>query len=224
MKKLFILMTIILSLNFLGVYGASDLLTCSFKTSSCSSDEVVIFYANSNFKDSSDKILSSNVAISPIIGYTKPLCCKINPSLLGQSLGQLEVNFVNKNLNCPSNSEDLMYLTSDTNSRVAIKENITNLDHFSKKMCVKVPVDFSKLNIFVSNMDYSFAGYSCLYRISNVTNGLISDCDAKFNGPNKYNQIVWAKLTENTDSLKCNSDCTSKLDGRVYEACGSKIT
>ena len=83
---------------------------------------------------------------------------------------------------------------------------------------------FSRLNIFASSEDYSFAGYSCLYRTSNLLNGVVSSCDATFDGSKKYSTVVWAKLIENSDSLKCNSDCTSKLDGRVYSGCGAKVS
>lgn len=224
MRKLFLL-TILFFGTFFQSFAAVDLLSCSFKDTTCSADESALFYANKNFNSITGKVLSSNVAISyDSTNYNKPLCCKINPSASGKDLGDLETSIIDSTTACPQTAEDLMYFTSSTNARIGFKENITNMLNYPKKMCVNLPSDFSKLNIFVSNYDYSFAGYTCLYRISNLTNGVVSSCDASFNSGNKYSQVVWAKLIENSDSLSCNSDCTSKLDGRVYEGCGAKIT
>jgi len=201
---------------------ASDILTCNFK-SSCDTDETAFIYANQNFNTSSGLVLSSNVAISSYVGYSKPLCCKVNIASDETNLAKLNVSYIPTSTVCPNGFEDLMYLTSNENARVGITQNITDFSHYSHKMCVGIPTQFSKLNILVSTNDYTFAGYDCLYRISNVTNGVISDCSATFNGVSTYPNKVWAKLTENVDSLKCNEDCTSKLDGRVYSSCGSKI-
>lgn len=222
MKKLILILTLVIGLCFQS-YAAVDLLSCNFRDNGCLSGESTLFYANKNFNDSFGRVLSSNVAINSDLNYNKFLCCKINPSVSGKDLGSLNITIVDRDSYCPSFSKDLMYFTNSSNARVGFTGNITNFSYYSKKMCISLPTDFSKLNIFVSNDDYSFAGYTCLYRTNNITNGLVSACSASFNSGNKYNTIVWAKLIENSDSLKCNSDCTSKLDGRVYEACGAKI-
>lgn len=224
MKKFFLIILLLFTFSF-EVYSASDLLSCSFKTGSCLAEESALFYANKNFNDINGNVLSSNLAIVTDSNYNKALCCKVNQGANGVSLGNINITYVDANLNCPLNFEGLMYFTSNTNARVAFVENVTNPSIYSKKMCISVPSQFSRFNILLSKEDYSFAGYTCLYRTSNYSNSLVSSCNARFGSDSKkYSNVVWAKLIESSDSLKCNSDCTSKLDGRIYSACADKVS
>ncbi len=227
MKKFFMLLLLITIFSF-EAFSATDLLSCGFKINSCdtSAGETTLFYANKNFNDTNGNVLSSNVALAHDSNYNRVLCCKINLSITGVNLGSLNATYIDANLNCPVSSEGLMYFTNTTNARVAFASNVTqeSISNYSTKMCLSVPSEFSRLNIFASSVDYRFAGYSCLYRTSGVLNGVVSSCNASFDGSSKYSTVVWAKLIENSDSLKCNSDCTSKLDGRVYSGCGAKVS
>ena len=175
MKKYFMLLLLMISLSF-QAFSATDLLSCGFKIDSCnvSAGETTLFYENKNFN------------------YNQVLCCKINPSITGVSLGSLNATYVDANLNCPINFEGLMYFTENTNARVAFASNVTveSVSNYSTKMCLSVPTEFSRLNIFASSEDYNFAGYKCLYRTSGLLNGVVSSCNATFDGSKKYSTAV----------------------------------
>lgn len=220
--KRFFLFNIFFVFFFFSFIFAQNTIECNFKDS-CLNSEVALLYANSEFtKDS--KILSSNVKISYDSNYNKPLCCK-------SDFGEIAINIVDLNQDCPNEDIDLSYMTDITNSRIGFKNFDKSLLHnfkpnyYSKKLCVGIPDDFSSFDIIVSKHDYSTVGYSCLYRVNELENGLVSSCDAKFGPLNnkKYEYIVWGRMWENVNSLRCNADCTSKLDNRIYVNCGTKI-
>ena len=201
---------------------ADTSLNCEFKVS-CGENEVPFLYANKNFHNIHGDILSSNVAISKDVNYDKALCCK-------SQYGDLKVNFINSTDNCDEGDE-LMFFTQDKNARVRFKEETESgtgfktfdLSNYNYKSCVVKPEKFALFDIIASDRDYGMSGYTCMYKINNLENGLVSDCDATFDTSSKYKYTVWGRLWEDTSSLKCNSDCTSKLDGRVYSSCVTQI-
>ena len=231
MKKIILFILVLMS-AFVATSAAGNVLSCSFSTS-CAAESSNLIYANKNFVDSNNNILSSNVASYPTSNYVG-LCCKINaPSSYGKmALNVSFEDFDHVNTACDNGGQNLFFLTSKTNARVGIL-NYNNglINHnfnkafYSKKVCVKLPNQFSSLDLFISNKkSYGLAGYDCLFRINNITNGHISACNSTYDSGKKYDYIVWGKLWENTNSLKCNLDCTSKLDHRVYSECGQKIS
>ena len=72
--------------------------------------------------------------------------------------------------------------------------------------------------------NYMNLGYECMFRVSSTVNGLISDCNASFDGSNIYDYTLVGRAEENINNLRCNDDCTSRLDGRLYSSCGSFLT
>lgn len=229
--KIKILTILMLLLALTSVNSASKLFECNWRDGSCQADESPFFYANQHFTDGSGNVLSSNVAIVSDSNYNQALCCKINEGENGD-LGSISIS--NKPIEdaCDtaqnSGTDELMYFTGSDNARVGfdLEENDNfNKTYFSHKMCLTYPDTFSHLNIVVSEKkSFSNTGYECLYRTSNITNGVVSSCDATYDSGKKYKYTVWAKLWENVESLKCNTDCTSRLDSRVYQSCSLKIS
>lgn len=231
-KKLILFLVL---LSFFSFGFSADYFECGIKpVSDCNpSTGVNLFYVNHNFMRDG-KILSSNVALASDSNYNYGVCCEIsNPDL-----GLLDVSYVNVSDACPDSDEDIntkeydvMHFTGNINSRTGLPfiDNVkSSIDdsYFSEKVCVGLPKEFSTISIVATesgDMYRSFSGYKCLYRTNDLTNGLVSSCDASFNYGNQYKYTVWAKLQENDNSLQCNADCTSKLDNRVYTACGTKI-
>lgn len=203
---------------------ASTSLDCDFKTT-CDSDEAAFLYANGNFVGLNGAVLSSNVAVNfDSINYNKTLCCK-------SQYGQLGVTFISVNSECVEGDE-LMYFTNDSNARVRFPEfeilndrpfGLLNESNYLYKSCVEKPEEFGLFDIIASDRDYSTIGYTCMYKINDLENGMVSGCDASFGLGNKYKYTVWGRLWEDVSSLKCNADCTSKLDGRVYSACATQV-
>lgn len=217
---------------FLGIISyvsaASNLLECDFKSGVCSGNEVALFYANKNMYDADGKVLNSPISINTDSNYDKSLCCRITNPTLGNLVVATE-NFDGSEaqMSCSNGGEDLMYYTSDTNSRVGFPtSDVFNKTFFSKKLCVKLPDTLSNLDILVSDdSNYKNIGYSCLYKTKTLeSNGVVSDCSATYFGGEQYSYTVWGKLNENIESLKCNADCTSKLDTRVYSSCSQKVS
>ncbi len=223
-KIIFILLISIFSIN--SIYSTDNLFSCGFNTG-IGADFI---YANGNFFEPGfpDRVLSSNVAIHSDSNYNMTMSCSINSLNLDNLKTSFELNDGN---DCPNGGQDLFYLTSDTNARIGFplvntKINPSfNYSHYSYKLCVDLPDEFSSIDIFISDDDkYKYAGYQCLFKSSDLINGKISSCDSEYAGSNQYDFTIWARLYENLNSLKCNSDCTSVLDNRVYSACSQKVS
>lgn len=222
MKKIFfIIVALILSS---GVY-ASFTLSCEWRADSCQGTEKPVLYAHNEFgsddsPSSLDEILSSPVSISYSSGqFDQVLCC----SSPYDNLGFKTIPFGDS---CGENSQEIMYTTSNTNARLAVQNTPGfDLNHYSHKICLDKPEEFATIDMFINKTDSHFesVGYSCVYRTSSLINGLVSSCDATFDGGKKYEYSVFTRMWQTESSLDCNSDCTSKLDGRVYSSCGSQI-
>jgi len=208
------------------IFAATNSITCEFIPVGTCSDGVEVFYVN-NDSVSTDapagEVLSATASMVAA-PYNDVLCCK-------SPFGNLSSVFVHKDDVCPNGGEEFMYYTNITNARIGLKDIETsspysfNKSYYTDKMCLSVPDAFESVDIVVSDKDlYEDIGYSCMYKISSVENGQISSCDAKFNGGNQYDYTVWTRMWESKASLSCSSDCTSKLDGRVYVACSSQIS
>ncbi len=215
MKK-FIVFILAICLSMVFAFSA-DTIQCSFESSTtCSGSASKLFGVPAptlGFVDGSGEILSSNVAVDDSYEYS--LCCK-------SSQGSIAFSTVDASSSCPVGQKDLMYFTGQTNARVS---TMYNPSFHSDKLCVGLSSEFSMMDVEINESSvYADLGYVCLYRTNALENGLVSSCDAKYGSDDKYKYTVWVKLVESLDSLKCNNDCTSKLDGRVYSACGVKIS
>lgn len=222
-KILFILIFGIFNFNL--IFAQGDLFTCSFDSTVGAN----ILFANKNFYDHSNSnlVLDSNVATSQDSNYNRVLKCNIN----SDTIGNIQTSYQPANSVCPNNGQDLLYLTDTTNARVGFKYLNTNLvpafnqSFYTDKLCVNLPDQFSSMDLFVSdNTKYKNAGYTCLFKTSSLVNGVVSSCDSTFGSNKQYKYTIWAKLYENLNSLKCNSDCTSVLDNRVYSSCSQKVS
>lgn len=232
MKKLLILVLLFAFIPF--VIGATTTLQCQFRDNSCLTEqgEVAFLYANGHeeFTDSQGRVLSSHIATKFDSNYNKVLCCK-------SPYGNLYVTFQDVNSECIKGDE-LMYFANDGlqfnyNYKSRFKDfELLNKSHvlenfdisnYNNKSCVVKPDEFALFDVVASDRDYSLSGYTCMYRISDLENGVISDCNATFNNGNQYKYAVWGRLWEDISSIKCNVDCTSKLDGRVYSVCSTQI-
>lgn len=220
LRKVILFFIVFISLGS-AVYSVNTL-NCEFRDNACYSGEIALFYGNKNFYDGAGEVISSNVRISADSNYNKFLCC-------GSPFGDLNSNIVDKSSSCGVGEVDIMYFSDQTNARVGFKMydalDYTNFidGNFVKKLCVGIPDEFSKLDLVISDRDYSVAGYSCVYRTSALENGVVSSCNATYDGSKKYKYTVWGRMWESLNSLVCNSDCTSKLDGRIYSACATQI-
>jgi hypothetical protein len=214
-------------LNPIFVSG-EDYFQCGFVQGTCGADYESVLFGNFDYHDLSGNVLSSNVAIGYDANYNKSLCCKITDP----NLGNVKFNVKSISDSC-NGGDEILYFTDSTNSRIAIQsDNIAfdsppslDMTNYKYKLCVDLPNDFSKLDVLISSKnDYAYAGYQCLFKTSDLENGLVSSCDAEFAGSQSYKYTIWARLWENTESLKCDSGCRSLLDGRVYNDCGSIVS
>ncbi|MCA9459450.1 MAG: hypothetical protein KC550_02780 [Nanoarchaeota archaeon] len=209
--------------------SASPLFTCGFKASACNADEELVFYAHGAFVDGAGLVISSPTrteAFGPYDSTTfnKSLCCKVN-SPLGNPLDNVDFTTKAIGASCDAGEKDLIYFTNVTNGRIAYPQStLFNTSFYTHKVCVKVPDGFSTLDILVNDEDYTQIGYTCIYKSNDLESSVVSDCDATFGAGLQYKYTAWARLWEDLSSLKCSNDCTSKLDGRVYIACKTKIS
>lgn len=211
LKKIF-LFTCLIILSSFSAYSYS--VDCEYKVgvNSCEAGKT-LFHA---FDSLSSNVRLANLpqqsALYPLYNYS--ICCS-------SSYG--EINFETKSFSesCSDNAETLMYFTNNTNARIAI--NGTNTHH-TDKLCVSLPDEFASMDLKITNdLNYENYGYECIFRTNSPENGHVSACDETFAGGQKYEYTAWIRMFESIDSLNCNTDCTSKLDNRVYSACGQKL-
>ena len=224
-----ILLGLLIFIASLGIISAASLNTvsCNFRNDSCETGEAALFYANKNFVSDEapiGEVLSSNIRSSLDSNYNKVLCCG---SPYGTLSSQIETSFGT----CSQGGVSPIYLTNDTNARIGLPTAKVSVAYYFEesyyldKLCLNIPDEFSSFDMIVSDsVIYENAGYSCMYRVSSLENGVVSSCDATYNSGEQYPYVIWSRMWESVDSLNCNSDCTSKLDGRIYTACTSQIS
>lgn len=223
MRRLFLVGSLFLVL--LGVAYSTFTLQCEWRSVSCDPSEVDVLYAHPTFTSddspfSLGEILSSPVSIENIDArYNSVLCCS-------SPFSNLNFTTIPYSSSCPSNSQEVMYTTNYTNARLAVQNSpLFDIGHYSHKICLEKPPQFATIDMFINRTNSHFPriGYSCVYRTSDLVNGLVSSCDATFNNGDMYEYTVFTRMWETESLMECNSDCTSKLDGRVYSACSGSI-
>ncbi len=187
----------------------------------CSQNNIVL-YAHEDSFDASGLVISSNTQLFSGFTpeqqkYSRVLCCVPKTGVVDFTAIAGDV--------CPADYERIISFTNDSNARASYEFNPA---HHYNSSCVYFSEQFSRMDVFYTADKkladfYERKGYECLYRTNDFVNGHVSDCDATFDGTNKYNVSVWIRLWENVDNYDCNSDCTSKLDNRVYSGCSEKI-
>ena len=214
-----------LIVNFIFLIFAEDNLNCNWvPQTTCNSNDAVL-YANSNVFNNAPvqplEFMSSHTSISGNSNYDTALCCT---SPLNGNVDRLSFyGSPTTDALCPVANQPLFYLTGPINGIVGL--NFTPGTH-NTVVCADLPSTASYANIVVHDTDfYRDRGYQCLFRISNETNGRVSSCDGRFGFglSGQYPYAIWAKLIEADSSLRCNADCTSNLDNRVYSACTTVI-
>ena len=212
-------------------FSFQNSVSCDFVLESeCSGTAFFAVTSSPLFNDSNGNVLSANTAISTSSNYNKVLCCN-------SPYGDFSARFINAEDSC-GDDVDLFYFTDLNNSRIAFPDERSdiatynlrsddidfNLSFYKKKLCVGIPSGFGSFDIIVSDKsNYNKIGYDCMFRVSSVANGVVSSCDSEFNSGDSYTYSVWGRMFESLESLECNSDCTSKLDGRVYFGCSQKV-
>ena len=225
LKKLLIIIALLLT-QILVSYSVLDTLDCRYQSRNLVNvpDANILFYGHDN--------LSSNVALKNGLStsdrnnsYDHIMSCHSN---LSSSLRfySVEINFTSTNFSdysslCGDN-EPVMFITDNVNARVSTDPiNRTNVAS-ETILCALFDRRFSSIDVRWHvrgvDIDYSRVGYTCMFRTNSKINGHVSTCDSH------YNLSLWARLFESNNFLVCNPDCTSKLDGRVYSACGTKIS
>jgi hypothetical protein len=215
-------------------FAADNSVSCEFVYSNqCTGTSFFAVPSDPTFNDSNGKVLSANTRTIADANYGKVLCCN-------SPYGEFGVEIKN-DMSEQSCGEDidLFYFTDNTNARIAFTEDRNDIvnynsnpsdltfraDDYIRKLCVSVPANMGTFDIVVSDKaNYNNIGYDCMFKVSSLTNGVVSSCDAEYNGGNQYLYSVWGRMFESLASLECNSDCTSKLDGRVYAACAQKVS
>lgn len=194
--------------------------------SSCS----IAYYAIGN-NDSDDKLINAKV------GLTSPNTNGINYSyaLKCESDLSLEFNFDYKTgLNrCEESQFEFGFLNKEHNSKISVEYDE---DIYNNSICLNVESsDYGSLDIRIedeTNSNLDAIGFDCMYRFSSDlvdsgNNSKVSSCDAHFTNSldviSQYPFLVYARLTPNIESSTCNQDCTSTVDGRIYQECGNTI-
>lgn len=121
---------------------------------------------------------------------------------------------------CDGDEQEIMYFTDTENARVA-REYIQGFH--TKVLCAKFQKSNGVMHIVWNNQNFAERNYECLFRTNDVKNGLVSSCDQTFDSNKKYRYTVWGMLFDSIDSLNCKSDCSSKVDDRIYSICSAKI-
>jgi hypothetical protein len=219
------LIIFMLFLNFLSFAFAAETLRCDWvPQASCTQNDSVLYTHSNVFNNAPNsqpfEFMSSHVANQGNFNYDVALCCTSPLNVVDDRLTFYDSPTTNGL--CPNNDQPLFYATNYTNGIIGL--NYTS-DH-NTAFCADLPTTAAYANFELDNTNfYEGRGYQCVFRVSNETNGRISSCNATYGSFNnfQYEYAVWARLIEADSSLRCNSDCTSKLDSRVYASCSSQI-
>lgn len=190
----------------------------------------VAYYATGDL-DPSGEIINAKIGISNPsssgTNYSHAFICK----------SDLEVtfNFEYKSDfdRCSENQFEFGFLNTNHNSKISTNYSLNN---YNISVCLNTSSsDFGSLDVQIADersSNLESIGFSCLYRFSedptiSGLNAKTSSCSAQFvdslGNSQQYPFLVYARLTPNIESSTCNQDCTSTLDGRVYQACGDTI-
>lgn len=205
-----VLVVLLVFLSLIPLFSAtSGTLSCTYRAGSCFAGESLVFWASD---DLSAHIRTSDQPQGP---YPYAVCCS-------SAIGQLSLETVPSTFACNNASdESVLYFTDNINARAAKDYDPT---HHTHKLCVGYDDSFSNFDLIVSQEQrYNDAGYDCLFRMNSPENSHISSCDRTYGSGQQYDYTVWVRLFESLNAIKCNADCTSRLDNRVYSACAAPI-
>lgn len=194
--------------------------------SSCS----IAYYANGNL-DTNSELINGKIGITNPnpsgIDYSHLLKCESDLGL------EFNFDYITGLNRCSESQFEFGFLNKDHNSKLSMEydENFYN-----NSICLSVDSsDYGSLDIRIEdgeNSNLEAIGFDCMYRFSsdvvnNGSNSKVSSCDAEFTNPlgviTQHPFLVYSRLTPNIESSTCNQDCTSTVDGRIYQACGNSI-
>lgn len=224
MLKLFTYL-LLLFFCFSAVHALS--LNCEFRQGTCDGPEDKLLFYSSNDLSGHIRLPSKTTTLSyvssaydyntqtlvPEFGgasYNYSMCCTPDTSLF-------EPRIVGATENCGTKSKNVTYFTNFTNGRLS---KVYNASHHNYKLCLDVTnpdVSFNLLYSSDDELDSRF--YECLFKVSSLNNSHVSSCDRTFNAGSDYDFTVYLRTFTSDDTARCNADCTSKIDNRIYKMC-----
>lgn len=189
-------------------------------------DRDVAFYVFGSRDDFNNEIINAKVGITSAGGYDQALCCTIGY--------EANMSFEHRaGATCDESQFDFAFLSGTTNAKLSMEYNASFYNH---SICLNVSGDdFASLDVIIDDSrdsSWEAVGFDCMFRFTNAfpdsynLNAKLSSCNAQFQSAMdvlQYPFVVYARLTPNIEAAACNSDCTSPIDGRIYQACGQTI-
>ncbi|MEC8221097.1 MAG: hypothetical protein VX028_03405 [Nanoarchaeota archaeon] len=226
LKRIF---SLILLFQIVSFAFAAENLQCEWKPQDqCAQNDTVLHVHSNVFNNAPNsqpsEFMSSHVSIFGDSNYDTALCCTSPLNIVEDRLSFYgEPTSNNK---CTNNDQPLFFLTNYTNGIVALNETFNSAIH-NTVICADLPTTASAVRLEIDNTSFfEQRGYQCLFRMSDDINGRVSSCAAEYSDfgiTGQYPYAVWAQVIESDSTLRCNSDCTSKLDNRVYSSCALRI-
>lgn len=238
-KLILLFVSIVLSLNLVYSDISEDKnFACEFienidsQVNPCLSDDSCdIAYYTTGSENGDGELINAKA------GIDNPNPAGVNYSYALKCESDLEVEFefeyrsgINR---CSENQFEFGFLNKEHNSKLS---QFYDLTYYNVSICLNTfSSDFGSLDIQIQderNSDLESIGFDCMYRFSedfsvSGDNAKLSSCDAEFTNPSsvieQYPFLVYARLTPNIESSTCNQDCTSTIDGRIYQDCGDTI-
>ncbi|MCH8520081.1 MAG: hypothetical protein LAT82_04985 [Nanoarchaeota archaeon] len=229
--SIIVLLVIMTSLLFASGGGSTEdqLFTCEFISTSqigsqCSGNMNAVAYYAAGDLTGDGELINAKISSTQQTGYNHALCCTSGHNV------SIDFN-VRESSVCSSGEYNFGFLSSLTNAKLSLERN-SNYPH---SICLDADESTGSLDIRIENLnspdanDWELVGYTCMYRFSNANPNLytvtskVSSCDARFGSNQQYPFLVYARLTPNIETTTCNPDCTSRFDGRIYEACASQL-
>ena len=228
----FLLLVLTSSIVFTTTGGGStedQLFQCEFISASQVSSQCsgslnsVAYYASGDLTNDGE-LINAKASATETPNYEYALCCTSGHNV------NIDFNF-RENSACLASEYSFGFLSSLTNAKLSLERN-SNYPH---SICLQADESTGSLDIRIENQNsplannWELVGYSCMYRFSNANpfdytvNSKISSCDARFGSNQQYPFLVFARLTPNIETTTCNPDCTSRFDGRIYQACASQL-
>lgn len=228
LKKLFLFLFFWIFFSSVSVFSI-ETLNCDYSTNLPSPNEI-LFYSTDIL---SSKVGLENAYLSYPSSYTYTLNCFSEVGNLSFYYEDLSsYSFVG---DFCSDDEPVLVLSDEVNGLVGKvptnQEDFDSIinDGYKYILCSKAPetltgIDVKWYNPNIDSYSPDILGYTCMFKASELErNAHVAKCDQTFDGGDSYSYPVYARFFEDADSLNCNLDCTSKLDGRVYSSCGLKL-
>jgi hypothetical protein len=211
--NIFIILTLFLSMTSLDIYSEIPTINCEIKNNSdiTSQDNLMVYISG----DGNSQILNLKMMVNHpdnlnfneyLEHYKKGIYCTSSDETVDFEAKRIDED-------CSENYKEFFYLSNYVNGVFSKNLNINYL----YKVCIYNP-GYVTHDLILTSQNYSEVGYTCLFKVSDLTNAKGSDC-----GNENFYNYLWMRVFNVKQLSMCTSSCKDTLNDRLYYSCSKKI-